>query len=386
MAGIADLMYGSGYQPAQAFAVPDPRASMADILAGGTPAAAPVPGGVMTAYGDSPAPGAVAAAGQQANAAASQEPGILDRARNWATQNPVQAQALMQGFAALASGRTRGGFVQQMGQAAGVANQTMVEQTAANAAQQRDIDEKNRRMTLQERETNSQISNRDAINRRAEALHPGQVEAQDLTNEGRSIANDAAMQRTDQDKRMFTPKMKELDLRLRKLDSDLAMAPTEQAAAKLRLDRARLEHSIYQQYGPAEAEMLLRTKGAQANAAEERSSQETMQTDRERAKDEAIAKLPEEERNFYYRNGKPKEGKPQKTAQEIAMELYSDDPSRFKNKDGSLNHAMLQREVQAIQAGGAAPAATTDAWAKARNAVKPGQPYIGPDGREYVRK
>lgn len=386
MAGIADLMYGSGLVPAQAFAVPDPQASMADILAGGTPAAVPVSGGIATAYGDSPAPGGVAQAGAQANAAAANEPGIIDRARDWATRNPTQAQALMQGFSALASGRTRGGFVQQMGQAAGVAGQTMVEQNAANAAQQRETAEKDRRMTLQERETNSQISSRDSLNRRAEGLYAGQLEQQDLANEGRSIANDSAVQAADQSAKMFTPKMKQFDAQLRKLEVDLANAPTEQAAAKVRLARAQLENKIYSQYGPAEAEMLLRTKGAQASAAEERATQETLQTDEAARQAGVLAGLTPEENKNRVMGTKPKA--PADPA-EMAKDLLNKNYEVYqKPNGGGTDYARLAKDVNAlIQAGKPGAVDTSQAaWEMARNKVKTGQPYIGPDGKEYIRK
>jgi hypothetical protein len=382
MVGIADLMYGPG--TAQAFAVPDPQASMAQILAGGTPAAVPAPAGsVATAFGDSPAPGAVAAAGAQANAAAAQEPGILDQARSWATKNPVQAQALMQGFAALAGGRTRGGFVQQLGQAAGVAGQTMIEQNAANSEQQRTQANKDRQFGLEKSSADSMNQARNDTNARANALHPGALEAQDQIAEGRDIANASAQGRESRDSQMFTPKMQMFKKQLDKLDSDLLSATTDREAAAIRLRKAKLETDIYAKFGEQEAQTILGVKAQQLTNAQEQGTREVIKTDEEIAKRDAIQALPEAERNAYYRGAKPKE---HQNPAEIAKDLLKSDPMKYTKKDGLTDYSKLAADTNAIMRGGAPDPANQQAWEAARNAVKPGQTYTGPDGKEYTRK
>lgn len=385
MAGIADMLFGGG---AQAYSVPDPNASMADILAGGVSNAAPaVAGGsVATAYGDSPAPGAVASAGAQANAAAGQEPGILDKARNWATTNPVQAQALMQGFAALASGRTRGGFVQQMGQFAGVANQTMVEQNAANAAQAREQQTKDRDFGLRSREADSNIAYRQNADRRADALLPGQLEAQDNAAERSEEGVLTSRQQRGQSEQLFTPKMQQVKLQLDKLRNDIALAPTERAAAQLRLKASKLEYDIHSKFAIPEAEAILGIKAQQLSNAQEEGTGKVLANDAAIKKQKAIDDMPEAERNYYYRNGKPKEAPPAKTRAQIANDLLEKEPDAYRdNKTGAILYDRLGSAVDAVVNGGERPAATQEAWASARNSVKPGQKYIGPDGAEYTR-
>lgn len=382
MAGIADMLFGGG---AQTYAVPDPSASMADILAGGVANATPSSGGasIATAFGDSPAPGGVAAAGAQANAAASQEPGILDRARSWATTNPVQAQALMQGFAALASGRTRGGFVNQIGQAAGVAGQTMVEQNAANAALQREQQVKDRDFGLRQREADSTIGSRDSMNRRADALLPGQLEAQDLAAEGADQRIRQGEQTMQQSDKMFTPKMQLFKKQLDKLDSDISSAKTEREAAQQRLKRAKLETDIYAKFGEEEAATILGTKQQTLANAQEQGTQEVLRTDQMVQSAAELAKLTPEQRSQHVLGLKPKV---EKTDRELAEEFLTKEPDRYMNRDGSINYDALGGAVRAVKQGGTRPAATQEAWVAARNKVKVGQKYVGPDGQEYLRK
>lgn len=384
MAGIADMLFGGG---AQAYSVPQPQVSMADILAGGVPAAAPGPAGsVATAFADSPAPGAVASAGQQANAAAAQEPGILDKARDWATRNPSAAQGLMQGFAALASGRTRGGFVQQLGQAAGVVNQTMVEQNAANAAQEQERQRYGTREQRAEEAHRNAIENRNTDNKRQDRqldMQSANYEDQRKTNE---LNRRRIGQQLDEQGKIAPLKYKEATMRLAQLDEEIKNAPTTRKAAELRLQQAQLNFDLEKQYGPAEAQAKMEGARANADAAGSRADQEELQLRQQELTAAELAKLPPEQQAAYRLGIKPTAPKVPKTPGELAEILLTKEPDRFISPDGKIRTKELGEAVRVIQRGGDAAPATQQAWVAARDKVKVGQSYIGPDGREYIRK
>lgn len=359
MAGFADLLFGGG---AQAYAGPDPSTSMADILAGGVSAAAPSSSGgsVATAFADSPAPGAVASAGAQANAAAAQEPGIMDRARNWATTNPVQAQALMQGFAALASGRTRGGFLQQMGQAAGVANQTMVEQNSANAEQQRAQAVRDRDFNLRQEDSQDQRANRAADNSRADkqlTMQGEQWADQRLTSEE---ARATSREKRGEAKELNPLKLKEARLRLAELQEKINAAPDERTARKLKLDLARLEFQNYEKFGSANAQAEADKARYGAQAAASKADQEELQLEQAELSADEIAKLSPEERKNLRLGIKPPPPKIPKTGAEIADSLLLKQPDQFYDQNGNIKYKELTAAVKAVQNAGAAPPPADD--------------------------
>lgn len=64
-----------------------------------------------------------------------------------------------------------------------------------------------------------------------------------------------------------------------------------------------------------------------------------------------------------------------------AIALYNNDPNDAEAK-AYLQQELSKNKGKAPAAGGA----DTVAWTKARNSVKPGQQYVGPDGKTYTRK
>ncbi|MFM6926997.1 MAG: hypothetical protein ACKOX6_00945 [Bdellovibrio sp.] len=371
--GIADMLFGG----AQIYPVPQPQVSMADLLAGQTLAPPPQGGSVATAYGDSPAPGAVAAAATEATMAGNQEPGILDTARNWAKTNPVQAQALMQGFAALASGRTHGNAIMQLGQGAGTAMQTVAEQNAANEAQQRAIQAEQQRQGLATRQedrlqrtADSTIDLNQRQDKRAEASNAENIAA----SQSRRKATDLA---TTQSEKMFTPKMDEMRKRLLKLDQDIAQGGDDATIRKLNIQKAQLEASIHKQFALPEAQAILERKQAEAGTAQEKGVQAILETDEAARRARVLAGLTPEETKNLVMGTKPKAAA---DPAEIAKDLLNKNYELYqKPNGGGTDYARLAKDVNAaIKAGqpGAVNNARQEALDAARNSVPVGGRYI----------
>lgn len=389
MAGLADLIYATQGPMPQAYSVPDPRMGIADLLAGApitqqsAPPATPAP---STAYADSPAPGSVAQAGAQATAAASNEPGILDTARNWVKSNPIAAQGLMQGFAALASGRTHGNAFMQLGQAAGTGMQAMTEQEAANSAQQREI----QRQQAQQDLANRQEGRLEKTANSTMALN----EKQDARAEKSNTENIAASQQRrgqikqgmEQSAALFTPRMQEAKLKLDSLRQQIAQGGDEGTMRKLNIQLKQHEFNIAKQFGVQEAQMIVDTKAQQLANEQEKGTGILLDNQiRQNQVDTEAALSPEDKRNKAL-GIKPKETKAAMTDQEIALKLYQEDPTPFLDKDGKLSLERLGQGVTNFKkATNYNPNARQEAFNQAKLAVQPGGRFFF-EGREFERE
>lgn len=389
MAGLADLIYATQGPMPQTYAVPDPRMGIADLLAGApisqqsAPAPTPAP---STAYADSPAPGSVAQAGAEVTAAASNEPGILDRARNWAKTNPIAAQGLMQGFAALASGRTHGNAFMQLGQAAGTGMQAMTEQEAANAAQQREIQAQQQRQALAERQegrldrtATSTIALNERQDTRAEASNKENIAAsqQRRGQIGQAMQQSAAM---------FTPKMQEARLKLDSLRQQIAAGGTDQQLKGLQVQLKRHELDIARQFGPQEAQLIVDNKAQELANRQEQGVGYLLDNEGKMIKNNTYKSMTEEERKNDALGIKPKGPTAPMSDQDIAMKLYTEDPTPFLDKDGKLSLERLGQGVQNFKkATNYNSNARQEAFNQAKLSVQPGGRFFF-EGREFERE
>jgi hypothetical protein len=313
----------------------------------------------------------------EANAAGAQEPGILDRARSWAKTNPVQAQALMQGFAALASGRTHGNAVMQLGQAAGTATQTAAEQNAANELQQRQIQAEQQRQQLAQsqesrlgRSLDSTISLNERQDTRAEASNKENIAA----SQSRRKATDQA---TTQSAQMFTPKMDEMKLKLQGIRQQIAEAGTDAEIKKLRMQEARINLDIHRQFAVPQAQAVLDAALATTAAKQEQATQEVLQTDEAARQARVLSSLTPEEQKARVMGTKPK---PAADPAEIAKDLLNKNYELYqKPNGGGTDYARLAKDVNAaIKAGqpGAVDNSRQAALDAARLSVPVGGRYI----------
>lgn len=372
--GLADI-FGFG-APAQMS--PDPQVSMAQLLAGGQVqpiAATPAP--VATAYGDSPAPGAVAQAAGQANAAAANEPGVMDRVQGWVRQNPVQAQALMQGFGALAAGHTRGNWLAQLGQASGVANQTMVEGNAAQdelKRKQQQVDFEQQNKTADNQRADRQLSNSERNTTANINLSQEQIEA--------------SRQRRKEGDAMLNPKIDALRAKVDQARQAVASAKTEDELRRAQINMKKVELQVYKEYGPKEAEAALAVKTQQRANLEEVGAGQMIENDMNLSKYNTYNSLPLEDRQDIASGIKPDRPAKRLSPAEYAKSLLKDNPDTYRDpKTGAINMDLLMRDAKTmLDIENYDPNKTKQEWEAARNSVKPGQRYKGPDGQTYIRK
>jgi hypothetical protein len=387
MVGIADLMYG----PPQALplTVPSPQVSMTDLMTGAaqpapatiqpvpqTPPPGPVQAPVSTTYEDSPAPGAVASAQQQAQAAADQEPGILAKATNWAKTNPVAAQALLHGFSAMASGRTQGGLLEQLGQAAGVAGLSMTEQQAANRELEQKTQMENRK------QTESEMSN--AVLNQARLGQEGRAAAAAPGAQGYQAAQTAALtQRTGLEKLLQDSKVKESTLKLAELRQKIASGADELTMNKYRTEEAQLKLDLYKKLGPAQAEAVLQEHQNRAAVAGEQATQAILSTDEAARLAEIKRNAPADMQQSAAFGLNPK--KPLSKS-DVTLKLLSSGSGEFFDTNGNIMFDKLERASNAIMRGGEQ---TDDerqaAGTAAKKAVKIGQRYTF-EGVERIRR
>lgn len=369
MAGIADLL---GLGGAQAFSVPQPYTqehSLTDILAGSAP-----PAGVATVYPTSPAPGAIAASAATANTAANNEPGILDKARTWATSNPMQAQALMQGFAAMAAGHTRGNAVMQLGQAAGVGQQYMREQTAANSELDR---------AKQQQSTENQLKAQDEM--RKQQLADSTVKYQGQEGGNVEARTASTKQATEQSGASFDTKMQDMKTRIAEVRQRIVNAKTENELQKARIDEAAITLQIHKQFSAPMAEVALGT--AQTNMYENAAKLTTTQLQNQRMAGDNVTISEMDPEQAAARLGALKGAAKPKNAQEMALMLFKDNPDGYRDDKNQtdikklLTHAQQLMDIQNFD-----PNKDSAEIAKARNSVKIGEVYIRPDGRKAMRR
>lgn len=385
MAGLGDLLMGG----VETYPVPQPQVSMADLLAGQTLAPPPQGGNVVsTAYGDSPAPGAVAQAAAQANGAAAQEPGVMDRVRSWVQTNPTAAQGLMQGFAALASGRTHGNAIMQLGQAAGTATQAMGEQGAANEAQQRAIQAEQQRQQLAQqqegrlgRTADSNIALNQNQDRRAEASNKENI----LASRSNRKAKDQA---TEQAGMMFTPRMEAARAELDKIRADIAATKDVSRKRALEIEGAQFELKLRKQFGSQEAELILGKRAAEQSGAEERATQEVLKTDQATWERDNRNMLSEPDRLRLARGEKLAPTKTPMSASEYAKQLLQKNPEAYMNANGpGYDTIRLMKDAQELMKidSFSPEELNRQLWMDARSKVKPGERYLGPDGGYHTR-
>jgi hypothetical protein len=381
MVGIADLMYG----PPTAIpgAVPDPQVSMTSLLTGAPPPApdpmyvnpqvppppplpAPPPtqAPVATTYDDSPAPGSVASVKQQAQAATEQQPGILAKATDWAKTNPVAVQALMQGFSALASGRTQGGLLEQLGQAAGVGGQSMIEQTAANRELEQKTQMENRKQA--ESEASSATLNKIRLGQegRAEALQPTAVTHAEKVNQG-------LQQKLDIEQEQRNPRLKEIGARIRELNARIANTGDAHLQNQLQLEIDKEQWKYNKALLPITSQAKVDTLGADVESKQMAAIKAKADAEEAIRKQGVLEKLSPEDQRALATGVHPKAAM---TVPEITMHLLTKNHTAYEGPGGAQ---LLEEHIGQIQNSGKRTNQSRQAaYDAARNAVKPGETFI----------
>ena len=300
-------------------------------------------------------------------------------ASQWAQSNPKLANMLLHGFLAL-SQNGQGSRAAQIGSAINSGVTFGMAQDLANQEQAG-------------KDRTFEAGRQDAATKAAEETRRADISGKnadiygrsvDSQNAAREVSVAATEEGTRQSKALFPKKVAEIDAKLRQVDAQIATATTEAERTRLLMQKDQLEirrgafqQSQDEQFAPAE-------RKARQGQAEANLTGKTLANESQAMTNAALATQSPD-----VIAGAAKKAP---TREERFQTFYKTE--KMNSLDGNVDiHKILKDFDMVEQAMGHAPGAadaagpTVDkaAWETARNSVKPGEQYRGPDGKMYRR-
>lgn len=305
-----------------------------------------------------------------------QGPGFLERLSGSLQQNPMLSQVLLHTFSSMARGNNMGSAVADGAKAAMLMQAQQREDEQEKGKIQREQVDKDRRYGLDEKRVGFEEQRLDTERERL-GLERQRTEA----TVGQTKAQTRKTQvETQQAEGMFGLKKDQLRAQIGQIQEQIAASKDQSKTRQLQrqLDSVKLEYADAMYGAEATGKQLANNK-TQVDIEQNQAELDTYNS-----------LTPEEKKATKMPKGT---GKVPKTPAEALQQHIKDNLEAYVVEDPktgamSIDVARAERDFLQIQNVGKPkpPEADTAAlWRQARDSVKPGQPYRGPDGKMYKR-